>query len=330
MTTWFLGFDPAVKAAKTVDVEAISAKVVAALRQALNAYKQRQHDQAADALARAVGFAEPIIRMPETRGRLVGWRKDVMSERRWLLQSDMPGMGRMDAIADYREFLDAWRYEVGLLTQAKSTKAEYWVNPLKVRFAISQLEAVIPDEVNSPKTLQVIAQRCDDIVGKLPTRENPGMEDTAFALKKAAGEFRIASRLLNDPARFDASYTRAKQYVHAALIKVSGIPGAHRSAKADMDDPTMQRLIGMVRIYLPHVRTMQVNARTGAPIDAGYVRKIAAAFNSVVPQLADAETKQFVMDAIKHLQRAAAYYSSEDRKNAALHLSEAMAHLQNI
>ena len=113
--------------------------------------------------------------------------------------------------------------------EAETTKAEYWVDPLKARFAISQLEQVLPDEVNSPRTLQVIAQRCDDIAGKLPTRENPGMEDTAFALKKAAGEFRVASRLLNEPPKFAQSYTRAKQYVHAALIKVSSIPGAHRS-----------------------------------------------------------------------------------------------------
>lgn len=233
MKTWFLGFDPsAVKAAKAVDPYAYGNRINGLITGLQMAKLKPQPLREILGILVRLDAPSPELQKRQSEAEnhidMAAGNADVRNSGT-AEEYRQKAIGTLNRLrAETERFINDQKKRRRGKT-AKVVKAEYWVNPLKVRFAISQLEAVIPDEVNSPKTLQVIAQRCDDIVGKLPTRENPGMEDTAFALKKAAGEFRIASRLLNDPARFDASYTRAKQYVHAALIKVSGIPGAHRS-----------------------------------------------------------------------------------------------------
>lgn len=252
MTTWFLGFDPAVKAAKAVDPYAYGNRInglitgleMAKLKpqplreifgilvrlDAPSPELQKRQSEAENHIDMAAGNADV-----RDTGTAEVYRKKAITALNMLR-------------AETERFINDQKPRRG--KTAKVTKAEYWVDPLKTRFAISQLEQVLPDDVNSPRTLQVIAQRCDDIAAKLPTRENPGMEDTAFALKKAAGEFRIASRLLNEPPKFSQSYTRAKQYVHAALIKVSGIPGAHRS----LDESTKAVDLEKIKEAAAHIR----------------------------------------------------------------------------
>ena len=337
MTTWFLGFDPAVKAAKAVDPYAYGNRInglitgleMAKLKpqplreifgilvrlDAPSPELQKRQSEAENHIDMAAGNADV-----RDTGTAEVYRKKAITALNMLR-------------AETERFINDQKPRRG--KTAKVTKAEYWVDPLKTRFAISQLEQVLPDEVNSPRTLQVIAQRCDDIAAKLPTRENPGMEDTAFALKKAAGEFRIASRLLNEPPKFSQSYTRARQYVHAALIKVSGIPGAHRSLEdtakgLDPNDPVVQRLMGMKRLYLSHIRSMQVRARTGSPIDAEYVRKLSVDLYGVARQLTDADTKQIVHAAAGHLIDAWEFAKYGEMSDAAASLNNAMRELQNI
>ncbi len=209
-------------------------------------------------------------------------------------------------------FDPAIKAEMG--AEAETTKAEYWVDPLKARFAISQLEQVLPDEVNSPRTLQVIAQRCDDIAGKLPTRENPGMEDTAFALKKAAGEFRVASRLLNEPPKFAQSYTRAKQYVHAALIKVSSIPGAHRSldettkAADELEQEEGRMVAPELRIIQRHIK--QIQQQTVSPKTAIKLMHNDARYLNEAAERVSAASGNALESAAQHLTKAAGFLSA--------------------
>lgn len=316
MTTWFLGFDPAVKAAKAVDPYAYGNRInglitgleMAKLKpqplreifgilvrlDAPSPELQKRQSEAENHIDMAAGNADV-----RDTGTAEVYRKKAITTLNMLR-------------AETERFINDQKPRRG--KTAKVTKAEYWVDPLKTRFAISQLEQVLPDEVNSPRTLQVIAQRCDDIAAKLPTRENPGMEDTAFALKKAAGEFRIASRLLNEPPKFSQSYTRAKQYVHAALIKVSGIPGAHRSvdetvkAADELEQEEARMVAPELRNIQRHIK--QIQQQTVSPKTAIKLMHEDARYLNEAAERVSAASGNALESAAQHLTKAAGFLSA--------------------
>lgn len=207
-------------------------------------------------------------------------------------------------------------------------------DPLKVRFAIAHLKEIIPDRIENKTVLVAIAKRADDISAQLPS--DPAWRDCSTYLRSAADYFRTAIRFVEarNLQQANAAINGAEAFLRRALSAASSMAGAHRSVSADLvwqeADPLRDTALTAARRYLPHLRSMQVRARTGTAVDGDYVQDIARAFNGIAKQVTESELQKTLFDAVVHLAKAERFSTAGDSKNVALHLAEAMAHLVNI